>query len=165
MRGALENLLAFLLCHTPQNTETLALFLQFLVVRQAVEDFLLGFIANGTGVVENQPGFFDRENLAVSLGQKCANYLLRIVHIHLAAKDFQIEGFWCVSRHRHLSITPCGRERPARAPDGQLPRRGETGKPQQIPHSLPLPAEPPFILREYNSPFSSLHRRPQLFHN
>ena len=59
MGSALENLLAFLLRHAAQHAEALALFLQLLVVGQAVEDLLLGFVANGAGVVEDQPGLFD----------------------------------------------------------------------------------------------------------
>ena len=62
VRRTLKNLFAFLLRHAAQHSETLALFLQLLVVGQAVKDFLLGFVANGTGVVEDQPGFFDGGN-------------------------------------------------------------------------------------------------------
>ena len=65
---AIKNLFALLLRHAAQDAETLALFLKFLVVGQAMKDFLLGFVADGTGVVEDQPGFFDGLNLLVSFG-------------------------------------------------------------------------------------------------
>ena len=76
MGSALENLLAFLLRHAAQHAKALALFLQLLVVGQAVEDLLLGLVSNGAGVVEDQPGLFDGGNLPVSLGQKRADDLL-----------------------------------------------------------------------------------------
>jgi len=40
--------------------------MQLLVVVQAVEDFLLGFVADGAGVVKNQAGVFLDLNLPVA---------------------------------------------------------------------------------------------------
>jgi hypothetical protein len=57
MRRALENLLAFLLRHAAQDTEDLALA-GALELLQAVEDLLLGLIADAARVVEDQPGVF-----------------------------------------------------------------------------------------------------------
>ena len=42
---------------------------QLLVVGQAMKDLLLGFVADGAGVIEDQPGLFDRLHLAISLGE------------------------------------------------------------------------------------------------
>src|SRR4029077_8556570 len=80
VRGALENLLALLLRYAAQHSETLTLLVKFFVVGQAMKDLLLGFVANGTGVVKNQTSLFDRGHLAISLSQKGADNLLRIVH-------------------------------------------------------------------------------------
>jgi hypothetical protein len=60
IRSALENLFAFLLGDAAQDAETFALLLVFLVIGEAVEDFLLGLVADGAGVIEHQSGFFDR---------------------------------------------------------------------------------------------------------
>ena len=85
--------------------------MKLLVVGQAVEDLLLGFVANGAGVVENQPGFFDGGDLAIALGQQCTDDFLGVVHVHLAAKDFEIKGSLSFSPHRNSSIAPRGRQR------------------------------------------------------
>ncbi len=60
MRGALENLFAFLLCDAAEHAELFALGQEFFVVGQAMENFLLRFVADGAGVVENQVGLLDR---------------------------------------------------------------------------------------------------------
>ena len=44
--GALEDLLALLLCHASEDSKNLALRLVFLVVREPVEDLLLRFVAD-----------------------------------------------------------------------------------------------------------------------
>ncbi len=54
MRRAFENLLAFLLGDAAEHGEDLALARFALEVLQAVEDLLLGFIADAAGVVEDQ---------------------------------------------------------------------------------------------------------------
>ena len=46
MRRALENLFAFLLRHAAQHAKLLSLLLKFFVVVQAMEDLLLGLIAD-----------------------------------------------------------------------------------------------------------------------
>ena len=66
IRRALEDLLAFLLRHTAQHAEAFAGLVQLLVVVQAIEDFLLGFVADGAGVVEDQAGFLFGFDLADS---------------------------------------------------------------------------------------------------
>ena len=99
IRRALENLLAFLLRHAAQHAELLALLLQLLVVVQAVEDFLLGLVADGAGVVENQSGFFDGLNLPVALGNQRPHDLFRVMGIHLAAKGFEVKRLLGLRRH------------------------------------------------------------------
>ena len=105
MRRAIEDFFAFLLRHAAQHSEALALLLQLLVVGQTVEDFLFRLIADGACVVEDQSGFFDGGNLAVSLGQQRADNLLRIVDVHLAAKDFQVERLCGIRRHRYFEYS------------------------------------------------------------
>src|SRR6476646_7732712 len=78
-----------------------------------MKDLLFGLVANRTGVIENQSGLFDRGHLAVSLGQKRTDDLFRVVHIHLATEDFQIERFLSLSRHGDSSIAPCGCDSPS----------------------------------------------------
>ena len=51
---SLEDLLAFLLGNAAKHAKALAGLVQLLVVVEAVEDFLFGFVADGTGVVEDQ---------------------------------------------------------------------------------------------------------------
>src|SRR5207247_4178087 len=90
---ALENLLAFLLRDAAEDPKLLALLFEFLVVGQAVKDFLLGFVANRAGVVENQAGFFYGWNLAVSLRDEGADHLLGVVGVRRAAERFQVTRF------------------------------------------------------------------------
>jgi len=49
------------------------LLLQLLVIIQAVKNLLLGFVANGAGVVHHQVRFFHGFHLAVSLMDQRAN--------------------------------------------------------------------------------------------
>ena len=58
-----------------------------------MKDLLLGFVADGAGVVKNQAGIFLALNLAIALVLQCANDLLRVMGIHLAAEGFYIKGF------------------------------------------------------------------------
>ena len=60
IRRALENLFAFLLGHASEHAERLALLSEFLVVVEADENLLLGLVADGAGIVEDEFGFFDR---------------------------------------------------------------------------------------------------------
>ena len=52
----LEDLLALLLGDAAEDGELFAFALEALVLVEAVEDFLLGFVADGAGVVEDQAG-------------------------------------------------------------------------------------------------------------
>ena len=93
MRRAVEDLLAFLLRHAAEHAEDLALPGLALEVLQAVEDLLLGLVADAAGVVEHESGFFGRFHLRVALRQQRADDLFGVVGIHLAAKCFDVEGF------------------------------------------------------------------------
>ncbi len=108
IRRALENLFAFLLCHAPQHAKTFALLVELLVVGQPVEDLLLRFITDGTGIVENQPGLFDGLNLPVSFGHKRAHDFFGVVRIHLAPEGFEVKGLLRVASHPGSSITQGG---------------------------------------------------------
>ena len=57
VRRLLEDLVAFLLGHAADDGEALAFALQLFVLVQAMEDLLLGFVADGAGVVEDQARF------------------------------------------------------------------------------------------------------------
>src|SRR5439155_1273093 len=72
IRRAFENSFTFLLRHAAQYAKLFSLRLKTLVVVETMKDFLLRFVANGTGVVEDQAGFFDRRDLAISLRQQRA---------------------------------------------------------------------------------------------
>ena len=93
VRSAAEDLLAFLLGHAAQHAEDFALAGVALELPQAVEHLLLGFVANAARVVEHQVGVFGRFHLGVAAGHERADDLFGIVHVHLAAEGFEIEGF------------------------------------------------------------------------
>src|SRR5438094_7558410 len=65
VRRALENSLALLLGHAAENAEFLALCLELLVIGKAMKDFLLGFVPDGAGDVEDEASVFDGRYLAV----------------------------------------------------------------------------------------------------
>ena len=102
MRGSLENLFAFLLGYAAEHTKLLALGHELLVVRQAVEDFLFGLVADGAGVVQNQVGLLDRLHLAVALVHQRANDLFRVMDVHLAAEGFEVEGLVWIGGHMEV---------------------------------------------------------------
>ena len=92
MRRALENLFAFLLGHAAQHAKLLALFQQLLVIGEPIEDLLLRLVADGASVVQNQVSLLDRLHLPVALMHQRANDLFRVMHVHLAAEGFEVEG-------------------------------------------------------------------------
>ena len=91
--------------------------MKLLVVVEAVEDLLLGFVADGAGVVEDQAGLFFGFDLPVSLMQQCANDLFGVMGIHLAAESLKVEGFF--GRHNKFEYRafPCS-ESPTAKPAG-----------------------------------------------
>ncbi len=64
-----------------------------------MKDFLLGFVADGAGVIEDQAGVFDGRNLAVALGNQSANDFLGVMDVHLAAEGFEVEGLLGLGGH------------------------------------------------------------------
>jgi hypothetical protein len=72
---------------------------QLFVVGQSVKNFLLGLVADGAGVIENQSGLFDGLNLSVALGKQRPYDLFGVVGVHLAAKGFEVEGLAGLTGH------------------------------------------------------------------
>ena len=107
MRRPLENPVAFLLGYAAQHAELLALGLQFLEICQAMEYLLLGFVADGAGVVENQVGLLDSLDLAIALLDERADDFLGVMDVHLAAEGFQVKSLLRIPRHIG-KYNPCG---------------------------------------------------------
>ena len=95
--SALEDPLPFLLRHAAQHDEALARRIKLLVVVQAIEDFLFGFVADGAGVVEDQIGGSFGIHLGVAFMAKRADDFFRVMHVHLATESLEIERF--IGRH------------------------------------------------------------------
>ncbi len=110
MRRALENLFAFLLGHAAQHAKPLALGQQLLVVRQPVKNFLLRLIPDGARVVKNQVRLLDGLHLSVALVHQCANDFFRVMHVHLAAEGFEVEGLVGVRSHIQSQYKRCQSE-------------------------------------------------------
>jgi len=64
-----------------------------------MENLLLGFVPDGAGVVQNQIGLLNRLHLPIPLLHQRANDLLRVMHVHLAAKGFEVKGLLRISGH------------------------------------------------------------------
>ena len=96
MRRLFENLLALLLGDAADHGEGFLLAVRtfsggFLEEVEAIEDFLLGLIANRAGVVDNQLRFLDRGNLRVALVDQSANDFFRVMRIHLATESLDVK--------------------------------------------------------------------------
>ena len=72
------------------------MLLVFLVIGEAVEDFLFGFIADRASVVENEVGFFDGLDLAIAFLDERTDDLFGVVDVNLAAEGLEVERFLCV---------------------------------------------------------------------
>src|SRR5207249_10410259 len=81
VRRALENFLALLLGDTSQDGEFFSLRLKFFVIGEAMKHLLLGLVADGAGVVEDEASVFDGRNLAVALGNQSANDFLGVMDV------------------------------------------------------------------------------------
>src|SRR5207244_13267186 len=99
VRRAIENFLSLLLGDTSQDGEFFSLRLKLFVIGKTMKDLLLGFVADGAGVIEDQAGVFDGRNLSVALGNERANDFLGVMDIHLAAEGFEVEGFLGLGGH------------------------------------------------------------------
>src|SRR5262249_37132974 len=93
MWRAFEDLLAFLLRHTAEYSELLTLSLELLEVVETMENFLLSFVPDRTGVVKDQIGRLDGVHLSVALLHECADDFFGVMHVHLATKGFQVKRF------------------------------------------------------------------------
>ena len=92
MRRPLKNLLPFLLSDAAKHTELLALGQELFIIGQTMENFLLRFVADGAGVVEDQVSLLHRLYLAIPFVHQRANDFFGVVHVHLAAEGFHIES-------------------------------------------------------------------------
>ncbi len=101
--SALEDPLPFLLRHAAQNDKAFARGIELLVIVQAVEDLLFGFVADRASVVEDQVGGNFRIHLLVALMAKSADDFFRVMDIHLATESFKIERF--SGRHGETEYT------------------------------------------------------------
>ena len=91
MRRALEDLLALLLGDAAEHGKALPFLLQLLEVVQAMEDLLLGFIADRAGVVEDEVGLLFALHLRVALRDERADDFFRVVEVHLAAEGLDVK--------------------------------------------------------------------------
>ena len=95
-----KNFLAFLLSHTAQDAELLSLGGEFFEISQTMKDFLLGLVADGAGVIEDQFGRFHRLHLLITLGHERSDDLFRVMDVHLAAEGFNVKSF--IRAHCHI---------------------------------------------------------------
>ncbi len=102
---AVEDFFAFLLGDTAEDGEALPFPRELLVVVESVEDLLLGFVADGAGVVEEQVCVQLSLDLGVSLLFEGADDLFGVMCVHLAAEGLEIECF-CVC---HPVTSICGK--------------------------------------------------------
>ena len=76
-----------------------------------MEDFLLGLVADGAGVVEDEVGLLDRFDLAVALGNERADDLFGVMDVHLAAEGLEVERLVGANGHPELKYNAgMGRE-------------------------------------------------------
>ena len=95
VRELLEKLLAFLLGDTASHAENefrIAVFKGFEATQVAV-GLAYRFIANSTGVQQDQAGLVGLFDLPVTDAAEQVDNSFRINHIHLAAKGLQIKSF------------------------------------------------------------------------
>ena len=90
--GFFEDALAFLLGDAAEDGELFAFALESLVLVEAMEDLLLGFVADGTGVVEDQAGVGFVLDAGIALVLEGADDFFGVMGVHLAAKGLDIEG-------------------------------------------------------------------------
>ncbi len=91
VRRFFEDFLAFLLRHASEHRKRFPLAVFFLELLKAVEDFLLGLVADAARVVEDQLGFLGGRDLGITAPDEGADDLFGVVHIHLAPEGLDIE--------------------------------------------------------------------------
>ena len=87
----LKDFLALLLGDTAEHGKALPFLAQLLEVVEAVEDLLLGLVANRAGVVEDEVSLFLALHLRVPLRDERAHDLFGVVEVHLAAKGLDVK--------------------------------------------------------------------------
>ena len=90
--GAVEDPGALLLGDAADDGEALPFTVELLVLVEAMEDLLLGLVADGAGVVEDEAGFGLVGGLGVALLQQRAHNFFGVVGIHLTAEGFDIKS-------------------------------------------------------------------------
>ena len=89
------------------GVQTCALpILELLVIVEAIEDFLLCFVADGAGVVEDETGFFLGFDLTIALALEGPDDFFRVMGVHLTAEGLKIEGFF--RRHHKVKYILAG---------------------------------------------------------
>ena len=91
IRSPLEDLFAFLLRYATEHAKALSLFVEGLVVVQAIEDLLLRLIADGAGVVQNQRRVDFGLHLAIAFLHQRPNDFFRVMGVHLASESFNVK--------------------------------------------------------------------------
>src|SRR5580704_6403759 len=72
-----------------------------------MEHFLLRLIPDRARVVKNQVSLFNGLHLPVAFMHQGANDFFRVMHVHLAAEGFEVEGLVWGSGHIHKYNRPC----------------------------------------------------------
>ncbi len=88
---ALEDLFALLLGDAAEHGEALPFLVQLLEIVQAMEDLLLGLVADRAGVVDDEVGILFALHLRVAFGDERAHDLFGVVEIHLAAEGLDVK--------------------------------------------------------------------------
>jgi hypothetical protein len=80
--------------------------MKLLIFIQSMEDLLLGLVADGAGVVEDEAGVGFVGGLGVALVEEGADDFFGVVGVHLAAEGFDVKGL-----HRNREGVFIGRVR------------------------------------------------------
>jgi hypothetical protein len=97
---ALEDLFALLLGDAAQNGKALPFLVQLLEIGQPMEDFLLGFVADRAGVVNDEVGVLFALHLRITFGDERSHDLFGVVEVHLAAEGFDVKRL-LLRTHNH----------------------------------------------------------------
>src|SRR5579884_797674 len=92
MRRLLEYAFALMLGHAAEHAKNFSLPRLPLEISQTGKHLLLGFVADAARIVEDQVSLFGRIYLPVAFRHQRADYLLGVVHIHLAAEGLDVES-------------------------------------------------------------------------
>src|ERR1035437_8389004 len=96
----LEDLFALLLGDAAENGEALPFLMQLFEIGQPMKDLLLGLVADGAGVVEDQVRIFFAMHLRVALRDERAHDFFGVVEVHLAAEGLDVKRL-LLGTHKH----------------------------------------------------------------